>query len=670
MGFLQAIILAATASILVGETACHYGINFPSFDLNSDAGNFNMLNSTMSSGALQVTLDTSNSASQYSLENISGRSLLKESFRLYRGNKTASFTSSFVFNIQPKNGSGGEGLAFIITSDDYLPDNSYGEWLGLFNASTNGRSSSKVLAVEFDTRKSPGTNDPDGNHVGINVNGINSINFTSLNQVNLTGDYNYNNDNTNYDVQALIEYDGQTKKLDVYVAKETDPMPTEPVVSSVIDLSTILDQKAYFGFSASTGVNTELNCVKSWNFSIDPVSLPNRTLVIALPICLSLAVVLAIGIIVFFKRRKSQKQEEKKIFEALEKIPGRLFEFSYKDLKKATSNFSPATLLGAGGFGSVYKGILPKGKNVVAVKRMAKDAKRGKEEFIAEISVINRLRHKNLVPLLGWCHEKGELIMVYEYMPNGSLDKHIFNDDLAGEFLDWDHRYNIVSGVASALLYLHEECEQQVIHRDVKASNIMVDSEYNARLGDFGLARLIEHDRRSFTATGLVGTMGYIAPECFHTGRPTVESDVFSFGALTLEVTCGRPPTFRTPESFDLIGWVWKLYGENRLLEAADTGLTKFGSISINAEDIRRLLLLGLACSNPNPEDRPNMREVTQILARTMPPPDVPRIRPAFVWSHMAFDVSFATGSSSGSVPTSLNALLPPSDLIENEVGR
>lgn len=667
MGFLQAIILAAIASILVGETACHYDINFTSFNLNSDAGNFNMLNSTMSSGALQVTQDTSNSASQYSLENISGRSLLKESFRLYRGNKTATFSSYFVFNIQPKNGSGGEGLAFIITSDDYLPDNSYGKWLGLFNASTNGSSSSKVLAVEFDTRKSPGTNDPDGNHVGINVNGINSINFTSLDQVNLTGDYN---GKTNYYVQALIEYDGQTKKLDVYVAKNSTPMPTKPVVSSIIDLSTILDQKAYFGFSASTGVDTELNCVISWNFSIDPVSLPNRTLVIALPICLSLAVVFVIGIIVFSKRRKSQKQEEKKIFEALEKIPGRLFEFSYKDLKKATSNFSPATLLGAGGFGSVYKGILPKGKNVVAVKRMAKDAKRGKEEFIAEISVINRLRHRNLVPLLGWCHEKGELIMVYEYMPNGSLDKHIFNDDLPGEFLDWDQRYNIVSGVASALMYLHEECEQVVIHRDVKASNIMVDSEYNARLGDFGLARLIEHDRRSFTATGLVGTMGYIAPECFHTGRPTVESDVFSFGVVALEVTCGRPPTFRTPESFDLIGWVWKLYGENRLLEAADTGLTKFGSISVNVEDIRRLLLLGLACSNPNPEDRPNMREVTQILARTMPPPDVPRIRPAFVWSHMAFEVSFATGSSSGSVPTSLNALLPPSDLIENGIGR
>lgn len=671
MGFLQAIIVAAIASILVGKTAGNYAINFTSFDLNNDAGNFNMLNSTMSSNALQVTLDTINSDPRYSLANISGRALLKRSFRLYRRNKTASFKSSFVFNIQPKNGSFGEGLAFIITSADYLPDNSYGEWLGLFNASTNGSSSSKVLAVEFDTRKSPGTNDPDDNHVGINVNGINSINLTSLYLVNLTGNYDYNNSQTNYDVQASIQYDGQTKKLDVFVAKKNDTMPTNPVVSSIIDLSTILDQEAYFGFSASTGVDTELNCVKSWNFTIHPVSLPNRALVIALPICLFLAVLFVIGLIVFFKRRKSQKQEEKKIFEALEKIPGRLFEFSYKDLKKATSNFSPAALLGSGGFGTVYKGILPKGKNVVAVKRMAKDAKRGKEEFIAEISVINRLRHKNLVPLLGWCHEKGELIMVYEYMPNGSLDKHIFNDDLGGEFLDWDQRYNIVSGVASALLYLHEECEQQVIHRDVKASNIMLDSEYNARLGDFGLARLIEHDRRSVTATGLVGTMGYIAPECFHTGRPTVESDVFSFGAVALEVTCGRPPTFRTPESFDLIGWVWKLYGENRILEAADTQLTKFGSISVNEEDIKRLLLLGLACSNPNPEDRPNMREVTQILARTMPPPEVPRIRPAFVWSHMASEaMSFATLSSSGSVPTSLNALLPPSDPIANEIGR
>jgi serine/threonine protein kinase len=671
MGFLQAIILAAIAFILVGETACDV-INFPNFDTGRDAHNFIMPGSSISQEALQVTPDSGNPDAQYTITNRSGRVLLKNSFRLYRRNKTASFSTSFVLNIQVKNGNGGEGLAFLITSYDDLPANSFGEWLGLFNASTNGKSSSKVLAVEFDTRQSPGTNDPDGNHVGINVNSINSKTNVSLDQykINLKG---------GYDIQAWIMYDGDTEKLDVYVAKVaniSDPMPSKPVVSSIIDLSTVLDQKAYFGFSASTGVDTELNCIKSWNFTIEPVSLPNRTLIIALPVCLSLAVVSVIGIIVLFKHRKAQAREENKIFNELEKIPGRLLEFRYKDLKKATNNFSPAALLGSGGFGKVYKGILPKGGNVVAVKRMTKDAKRGKEEFIAEISVINRLRHKNLVPLLGWCHEKGELIMVYEYMPNASLDNHIFIDDIAGGFLDWEQRYNIVSGVALALLYLHEECEQQVIHRDVKASNIMLDSEYKARLGDFGLARLIEHDRRSFTATGLVGTMGYIAPECFHTGRPTAESDVFSFGAVALEVTCGRPPTFRNPEASDLIGWVWKLYRENKLLEAADIRLTKFGSIDVNEEDIERLLMLGLACSNPNPEARPTMREVTQILARTMPLPYVPPFRPAFVWSHLPSDISFATtfttssGNTSGSVLNSMDVFLPPSDLNGNATTR
>ena len=297
---------------------------------------------------------------------------------------------------------------------------------------------------------------------------------------------------------------------------------------------------------------------------------------------------------------------------------------------------------------------------MVAVKRMTKDSNRRKEEFISEISVINRLRHKNLVPLLGWCHKNGELIMVYEYMPNGSLDKHIFNDDIASGFLNWERRYNIVCGVASALLYLHEECEQLVIHRDVKASNIMLDSEYKARLGDFGLARLIEHDRSSFTTTAVAGTLGYIAPECFHTGRATAESDVFSFGAVALEVSCGRPPKSSRPDQPDLVGRVWKLYRENKLLEATDSRpAATVGSGSINEEDIKRLLVLGLACSHPNPEARPTMRKVTQILARTMPPPSVPFFRPSFVWSHdNSLRSSFTSSSlnSSGSIPASVNA--------------
>ena len=197
----------------------------------------------------------------------------------------------------------------------------------------------------------------------------------------------------------------------------------------------------------------------------------------------------------------------------------------------------------------------------------------------------------------------------------------------------------------------------------------MLDSEYNARLGDFGLARLIEHDRRSFTATDVVGTPGYIAPECYHTGRATAESDVFSFGAVALEVTCGRRPTSSwSPEEPNLIGWVWNLYRQNQILEAVDSRLQAqfaIGSVNINEDDVKRLLILGLACSNPNPEACPTMREVTEVLARAMPPPYVPPFRPAFVWNHLPMDISLAntcttnSRASCESVASSMNTLLP-----------
>ena len=364
-----------------------------------------------------------------------------------------------------------------------------------------------------------------------------------------------------YDIQAWILYDGYTKKLAVYLANKSEDRPLQSLVSSTIDLSDgIADAEAYFSFSASRGEATELNCIKSWNLtviefpSLDP---EDRTpLLIALVlVSLVFSFIVGIGSIEFVKYRNSQA-EATIISGALQDLPGRPREFKYKDLKKATNKFSAAYKLGSGGFGTVYKGIVPKENSVVAVKRIAKDSKHGKEEFISEISVINRLRHRNLVPLLGWCHEKGKLIMVYEYMSNGSLDKHIFNrNSCVGGFLDWEQRYKIVSGVASALLYLHEECEQQVIHWDVKASNIMLDSDYNARLGDFGVAHLIEHDRRAFATSSVARTAGYIAPECLLSGQATAESDVFSFGAVALEVACGRRPrSHGEEEESDLVG--------------------------------------------------------------------------------------------------------------------
>jgi len=213
--------------------------------------------------------------------------------------------------------------------------------------------------------------------------------------------------------------------------------------------------------------------------------------------------------------------------------------FSYKELKQATRGFRDKQLLGFGGFGRVYKGTLPNCKTHVAVKRISHESKQGLREFVSEIASIGRLRHRNLVQLLGWCRRRGDLLLVYDYMPNGSLDKYIFEEPRM--ILSWEQRFKIIKGVAYGLLYLHEEWEQTVIHRDIKAGNVLLDSELNGRLGDFGLAKLYERGSNPST-TRVVGTLGYLAPELTRTGKPTANSDVFAFGALMLEVVCGRRP--------------------------------------------------------------------------------------------------------------------------------
>jgi hypothetical protein len=210
--------------------------------------------------------------------------------------------------------------------------------------------------------------------------------------------------------------------------------------------------------------------------------------------------------------------------------------FSYKELVRATNNFAGENKLGEGGFGGVYKGFLREMNFYVAVKRVSRGSKQGIKEYASEVKSISRLRHRNLVQLIGWCHEHKDLLLVYEFMPNGSLDSHIFKGK---SLLTWATRYNIAQGLASALLYLHEEWEQCVLHRDIKSSNIMLDSSFNAKLGDFGLARMVEHAKGSQT-TALAGTMGYMAPECVISGRSSKESDIYSFGIVALEIACGR----------------------------------------------------------------------------------------------------------------------------------
>ncbi|TYI99945.1 hypothetical protein E1A91_A13G053400v1 [Gossypium mustelinum] len=295
--------------------------------------------------------------------------------------------------------------------------------------------------------------------------------------------------------------------------------------------------------------------------------------------------------------------------------------FSLEELAKVTNMFK-GEKLGEGGFGAVYRGYLRDLDTHVAVKRISKASKQGIKEYASEVKIISRLRHKNLVKLIGWCHEKRELLLVYEFMANGSLDSHLFKGK---SLLNWEVRCKIVQDLASALLYLHEEGDHCVLHRDIKASNIMLDSNFNAKLGDFGLARLVDHAKGSQT-TRLAGTIGYMAPECISSGKVSKESDVYSFGIVALEIACGRrsiEPEYEESKA-SLVAWVWDSYGNQRLLDVADQKLC----MEFDDKQIECLLIVGLWCVHPDPSSRPSIRQAIQVLNFEAPLPELPSSRP------------------------------------------
>ncbi|XP_057868323.1 L-type lectin-domain containing receptor kinase IX.1 [Cryptomeria japonica] len=230
---------------------------------------------------------------------------------------------------------------------------------------------------------------------------------------------------------------------------------------------------------------------------------------------------------------------------------------------------------------------------------------------------------------LGWCHRKDDLLLVYELLSNGSLDKYLFGE--TEDALNWDRRYSIACGIASALVYLHEDRHESVVHRDIKASNVMLDSNFKAKLGDFGLARVMEREKGGHT-TAPAGTIGYIAPEAVTTGKATRESDVFSFGALSLEIACGRRPADWSliEHNCRVVEWVWHLHGQHRILDAADE---KLGG-NFNGEEMERLMKVGLLCSHPDPNARPTMENVVGILKRGAELPHVSVEFPEPVYGH------------------------------------
>ncbi|XAR58958.1 Non-specific serine/threonine protein kinase [Bertholletia excelsa] len=330
-------------------------------------------------------------------------------------------------------------------------------------------------------------------------------------------------------------------------------------------------------------------------------------------IIVSVLLVFAVTGVVYSLRRK--KYEE--IHEDWERQYG-THRFSYKDLYRSTKGFEETELLGVGGFGKAYKGIIRSSKQQIARKKVSHDSKQGMKEFVAEIASIGRLRHRNLVQLFRYCRRRGELLLVYDFMPNGSLDKLLFNKQKAG--LNWVHRFTIIKGVASALLYLHEEWEQVVLHRDIKASNALLDADLNGRLGDFGLARLYDHGANPNT-THVVGAVGYLAPELTRTGKATTGTDVFAFGSFLLEVACGRRPIEPrgTPEALLWVDWVLDKWKSGVILEASDPNLGgEYSEVEMGL-----VLKVGLLCSHSSPAARFSMRQVMQYLGGGASLPEV-----------------------------------------------
>ncbi|XP_062161563.1 L-type lectin-domain containing receptor kinase VII.1-like [Alnus glutinosa] len=568
-----------------------------------------------------------------------GRALYPEKIRTKRPDSSYvyPFSTSFIFSMVPyKNTLPGHGIVFLFTPVTGIEGASSAQHLGLFNLTNNGDPNVHVFGVEFDLFKNQEFDDINANHVGIDVNSLKSNaahdagywldNQRSDNSSN-TGDEKTFKElklNSGENYQVWIDYSDSL--INVTMAPAGMKRPRKPLLNVSLNLSEVFEEEMYVGFTSATGQLVQSHKILAWSFSNSNFSLSEKLVTTGLPsfvlpkgsIFRSKGFIAGITVGGFFgvglcalfalfsikrQRRRARERAEMEEWE-LEYWPHRM---TYKEIEAATREFSQENVIGTGGNGKVYKGVLAGGAEV-AVKCISHEND-GMREFLAEISSLGRLKHRSLVGLRGWCkREKGNFLLIYDYMENGSLDKWVFECDNS-EMLSFEDRIRILKDVASAVLYLHEGWEARVLHRDIKASNVLLDKDMNGRLGDFGLARMHDHGQVPST-TRVVGTIGYLAPEVLRNGRASAQTDVFGFGVLILEVMCGRRPIEEGKPP--LVDWAWQLMVQGQLLNALDERLKAGGEF--DEEEVDRVLHLGLLCAYPDPSSRPTMRQVVKVL--------------------------------------------------------
>ncbi|KAM5588576.1 hypothetical protein ABKV19_006840 [Rosa sericea] len=327
----------------------------------------------------------------------------------------------------------------------------------------------------------------------------------------------------------------------------------------------------------------------------------------------------------FFLRRKTREK-----YDALQGQNGdneitnvESLQFDFATIEAATNQFSVNNRLGEGGFGEVYKGTLPNGQEI-AVKRLSRNSGQGVEQFKNEVVLVAKLQHRNLVRLLGFCSEGEEKILVYELVQNKSLDHFLFDSDIQVK-LDWSSRYKIISGIARGILYLHQDSRLKIIHRDLKASNVLLDGEMNPKIADFGMARIFGGDQTQGNTRRIVGTYGYMPPEYAMHGQFSVKSDVYSLGVLILEIVTGEKNTsfYQSDRGEDLLTHAWKHWRDGTPEELLDSNLRA----SYSRNEVIRCIHIGLLCVQENPEERPAMQTIVLMLSSysvTMPSPQKP----------------------------------------------
>ncbi|KAG4394962.1 hypothetical protein AAZX31_20G126200 [Glycine max] len=341
---------------------------------------------------------------------------------------------------------------------------------------------------------------------------------------------------------------------------------------------------------------------ESGNTIVIVISIVVPTVVVVLLICLRL----------YLRRRKARKnlgvkedevEDEIKIAESLQ--------FNFNTIQVATEDFSDSNKLGQGGFGAVYRGRLSNGQ-MIAVKRLSRDSGQGDTEFKNEVLLVAKLQHRNLVRLHGFCLEGNERLLVYEFVPNKSLDYFIFDPNMKAQ-LDWKSRYKIIRGIARGLLYLHEDSRLRIIHRDLKASNILLDEEMSPKIADFGMARLVLVDQTQANTSRIVGTYGYMAPEYAMHGQFSVKSDVFSFGVLVLEILSGQNNSgiHHGENVEDLLSFAWRSWKEGTAINIVDPSLN-----NNSRNEMMRCIHIGLLCVQENLADRPTMATIMLMLDR------------------------------------------------------